>query len=69
MASDSQLRVSGFGDPALPCRILDKFVLHCSRSLSSMNEYLVVDTGGCLYKKLSSRVNYNVTECFPEKSR
>ena len=36
------------------------FTVHCSSSLGSINEYLAIDRGGCVYEQ---------TVCFPEKLR
>ena len=42
-------------------KILDKFVftLHCSSSLSCINEYLAIDSGGYVYEQ-PSRINCNI---------
>ena len=45
------------------------FILHCSSSLSCMNEYHeAIDNGGYLYEQASCN-NYSVAGCFPEKLR
>ena len=42
------------------------FTRHWSSSLSCMNEYLAVDSGGYLYKQ-PSRITYIIAGCFSEK--
>ena len=44
------------------------FTLLCSSSLSCINEYLAIDSGGYLYDQ-PSRINYSMAGCFPEKPR
>ena len=41
---------------------------HCHSSLSHINEYLATDRGGHV-NEWSSFSNYNVAECFLEKSK
>ena len=53
-ASDSQLREPGFE----PCAAVLKpwasfFTLHCSSSLSCINEYLAIDSDGYVYEQPS----------------
>ena len=53
-ASDSRLREPGFEScaPVLkPCASF--FTLHCSSSLSCINEYLAIDSGGYVYEQPS----------------
>ena len=42
------------------------FSLHCSSSLSYMNEYLAIDSSVCLYEQPSC-INCSMTGCFTEK--
>ena len=50
-ASDSQLRGSGFESYAAVLKPWAScFALHCSSSLSCINEYLAIDSGGYMYK-------------------
>ena len=56
-ASDSQLREPGFKSCAA---VLGKFSpLHCSSSLSCINEYLAIDSGGYAYEQ-PSRINRSI---------
>ena len=53
-ASDSQLRGPGFESCAAVLKPwASLFTLHCSSSLSCINEYLVIDSGGYVYKQPS----------------
>ena len=59
-ASDSRLREPGFE----PCAAVLKpwasvSTLHCSSSLSCINEYLAIDSGGNVYER-SSRINCSI---------
>ena len=59
-ASDSQLRESGFEFCAAVLKPwVNVFTLHCSSSLSCINEYLAVDSGRCVYEQ-PSRINYSI---------
>ena len=52
----------------MPCQTLGNFV-HAISSLSCMNEYLIIDSGGYLCMKSSHNgINCSVTEYFPDKS-
>ena len=42
------------------------FILHCSSSLSCINVYLAIDSGGYLYEQ-SSSINYSMAGWFSEK--
>ncbi|KAK2178417.1 hypothetical protein NP493_545g01096 [Ridgeia piscesae] len=44
------------------------FTLHCSSSLSCMNEYIAIDNGGYLYEPPSC-INCCVAGYFPKKLR
>ena len=55
----------------LCCRVNPKanlFILHCSNSLSCMNEYMAIDSDGYLYGQ-PSRIICSMAGCFPEKPR
>ena len=58
-ASDSQLREPGFESCAAVLKPWGSFItLHCSSSLSCINEYLAIDSGGYVYKQSSlSHIN------------
>ena len=48
----------------LRCQTVGKFfTLHCSGSLSCMNEYLAIDNGGYLYEQ-AAHINCSVIACF-----
>ena len=68
-ASDSRQREPGFETCAvvlIPWASF--FILHCSSSLSWINEYLAIDSGGYVYEQ-PSRSNCGMAGCFPEKPR
>ena len=50
-ASDSRPREPGFESYAVARQVF--FILHCSSSLSCINEYLAIDTGGYVYEQPS----------------
>ena len=53
-ASDSRLREPRFKSCAAVLKPWASFfTLHCSSSLSCMNEYLAIDSGGNVYEQLS----------------
>ena len=53
-ASDSRLREPGFESCAAVLKPWTSvFTLHCSSSLSCINEYLAKDNGGYMYEQLS----------------
>ena len=59
-ASDSQLREPGFESCAAVLKPWASFfTLHCSSSLSCINEYLAINSGGYVYEQ-SSRMNCSV---------
>ena len=59
-ASDSRLREPGFESCAAVLKPwASVFALHCSSSLSCINEYLGIDSGGYVYGKLS-RINCSI---------
>ena len=59
-ASVSRLRGPGFESCAAVLNPWVRFfTLHCSSSLSCMNEYLSIDSGGYLYEQ-SSRINCSI---------
>ena len=59
-ASDSQLRGPGFESCAAVLKPWARFfTLHCSSSLSCINEYLAVDSGGYVYEQ-PSRINCSI---------
>ena len=52
-ASDSRLREPGFESCAVVLKPwANFFTLHCSSSLSCINEYLAIDSGGYVYEQL-----------------
>ena len=56
-ASDSRLREPGFESCAAVLKHWASFfTLHCSNSLSYINEYLAIDSGGYVYEQ-PSRIN------------
>ena len=57
-ASDSRLRELGFESCAAVLKPWARFfILYCSSSLSCINEYLAIDSGGYVYEQ-SSRINW-----------
>ena len=59
-ASDSQLREPGFESCAAVLKPWARFfTLHCSSSLSCINEYLTIDSGGYVYRQ-PSRINCSI---------
>ena len=53
-ASDSRLREPGFESCAAVLKPwASVFTLHCSSSLSCINEYLAIDSGGYVYEEPS----------------
>ena len=57
-ASDSRLREPGFESCAAVLKPWASFfTLHCSSSLSYINEYLAIDSGGYVYEQ-SLRIIY-----------
>ena len=59
-ASDSQLREPGCESCAAVLKASASFfTLHCSSSLSCVNEYLAIDSGGYVYKQ-PSRINCSI---------
>ena len=63
--SNSQLREPGFKSYAAASN-LGQVILHFSSSLSCMNEYLAIDSGGYL---CSNALITCMARCFPEKPR
>ena len=59
--SDCRLREPGFEScvAMLKCLASFSFTLHCSSSLSSINECLAIDIGGYVYEQ-PSRIHYSV---------
>ena len=52
--------------PVLPHRTLPRlfnFTLHCSSSISCMNEYLAIDSGGYVCMKQFLRINCSMAGC------
>ena len=64
--SESRLQEPGFE----PCAAVLKsfFTLHCSSSLSCMNEYLAIDSGGYVYEQ-PSRINCSIWLDASQRSR
>ena len=59
-ASDSRLSGSGFESCAAELNLGQVFfTLHCSSSLSCINEYLVIDSGVYVYEK-PSRIKFSI---------
>ena len=68
-ATDPWLRAPGFETCAVMLKHWASFLtLHYSSSLSYINEYPAIDSGGYVYEQ-SSRTNCSMTGCFPEKPR
>ena len=68
-ASDSRLREPGFE----PCAAVVKpwasfFTLNCSSSLSCINEYLAIDSGGYVYEQ-PTRINCSMWLDASQRSR
>ena len=59
-ASDSRLREPWFESCAAVLKPWESyFTLHCSSSLSCINEYLAIDSGGYVYEQ-PSRINWSI---------
>ena len=68
-ASDSRLREPGFESGAAMLKLWASFFsLHCSSSLSSINEYLSIESGGYVYEQ-PSRINCSLWLDASKKSR
>ena len=68
-ASDSRLREPGFESCAAVLKPWESFfTLHCSSSLSCINEYLAIDSGGYVYKQ-PSRINCSIWLDVSQSSR
>ena len=59
-ASDSRLIALGFESCAAVLKPwASLFTQHCNSSLSCVNEYLAIESGGCVYKQ-PSRINCSI---------
>ena len=68
-ASDSRLREPGFESCAVVLKPWASFfTLHCSSSLSCINEYLAVDSGGHVYEQ-PARINGSIWLDASQRSR
>ena len=68
-ASDSRLREPGFETCAAVLKPwVSVFTLHCSSSLSCINEYLAIDRGGYVYEQ-PSRINSSIWLDASQRSR
>ena len=68
-ASDSRLREPGFESCAAVLKPWASFfTLHCSSSLSCVNEYLAIDSGGYVYEQ-SSRIHCSMWLDASQRSR
>ena len=68
-ASDSRLREPVFGSCAAVLKPwASVFTLHCSSSLSCINEYLAIDSGGYVYEQ-PSRINCSIWLDASQRSR
>ena len=68
-ALDSRLREPGFESCAAVLKPwANFFTLHCSSSLSCINEHLAIDSGGYVYKQLS-RINCSIWLDASQRSR
>ena len=68
-ASGSRLREPGFESCAAVIKPwASVFTLHCSSSLSCINEYLAVDSGGYVYEQ-SSRSKFSIWLDGSQRSR
>ena len=67
--SDSRLRELGFESCAAVLKPwVISFTLHCSSSLSCINEYLAIDSGGCVNEQ-HSRINRSIWLDASQRSR
>ena len=67
-ASVSRLREPGFESCAAVFKPWASFfTLHCSSSLSCINEYLAIDSGGCVYEQ-PSHINCSIWLAASQKS-
>ena len=61
--SGIELRTLDYENPASSAGVLKRwaifFTLHCSSSLSCINKYLTIDSGGYVYEQ-SSRINCSI---------
>ena len=68
-ALDSRLWEPGFKSCAAVLKPwATYFTLHCSSSLSCINEYLAIDSGGCVYEQ-PSHINYSIWLDASQRSR
>ena len=68
-ASGSRLREPGFESCAAVLKPWARvFTLHCSSSLSCINEYLAIDSGGYVYEKYP-RINCSIRLDASQRSR
>ena len=68
-ASDSRLREPGFESCAAVLKSWSNlFTLHCSSSLSCINEYLAIDNGGYVHEQ-PSRIKCSIWLDAPQRNR
>ena len=66
--SGVELRTLDYENPGSRVPWASFFTLHCSSSLSCLNEYLTIDSGGYVYEQ-SSRINCSIWLDASQRSR